>query len=309
MDSTTKEIDPYGDVLVLLPTATATTKLQVSSKILSTASLVFRSMFSRRYREGAALASTTDLVEIEFPDDPPQALEAVFNVLHFRHDCVSADVSHDVLYEIALVVDKYDLLVALGPWKEEEFREGCRRAVMQDLGCGGDGDGGDDGGKGGKGRENVWDYNVLPEKVVGLISAYRISTIKSLLSVTAQFRSLYQGPGVRCRLVKPVGLFVNPNSADTQALACDAAILGSLIRHEAAIGIYPVPSPTYNGISVESLALSMKKLRCFVDTVKGHGGCTISGKVVKMVDEVLAGVRASNIWDLARNTDGERGQQ
>ncbi|CAZ86171.1 unnamed protein product [Tuber melanosporum] len=304
MDSTTKAIDPYGDVIVLLPTATATTKLRVSSKILSTASLVFRSMFSRRYREGAALASTTALVEIEFPDDPPQALEAVFNVLHFRHDCVSADVSHDVLYEIALVADKYDLVVALGPWKEEGFREGCRRAVMQDLGCGDDGDGENDGGKGEKGGENVWDYDVLPEKLVGLISAYRISTIKSLLSVTAQFRSLYQGPGMKCKLTRPSTAFLS----NEKALICDAAILGSLIRHEAAIGIFPVPSPPYNGISVESLALSMKKLLCFVDITMGHGSCTISGQVVKMVNEVLAGVGTSDIWDSARNTDGERGQ-
>jgi len=74
-------------------------------------------MFSPRFREGTALDSGTKLIEIEFPDEPPQALEAVFNVLHFWHDRMSANVSYDVLYEIALVVDKYDLAKVLGHWR------------------------------------------------------------------------------------------------------------------------------------------------------------------------------------------------
>ena len=190
----TREIDPYGDVLAILPTTAL--KLQVSSKILSTASPVFRSMFSPRFREGAALASGTALIEIEFPDEPPQALEAVFNVLHFRHDCVSANVSFDALYEIALVVDKYDLARALGPWKEvwlrrgagdggrglfvmyvfgdkEGFREGCRKEIVRGLGYGGGDDDGNDSegeeGKGKKEKEKGWDCDALPEKVVGMI--------------------------------------------------------------------------------------------------------------------------------------------
>jgi len=199
MDSTTKAIDPYGDVLAILPTTK--TKLRVSSKILSTASPVFRAMFSPHFREGIALASTTELVEVKFPDESPRALEAIFNVLHFRHDCVSASVSYDVLYEIALVADKYNLVRALGPWKEvwlkrgagddgrglfvmyvfgdrRGFDEGCRRAIMQDRGydrgeCDDGSAGGGDEGNGekerGKARENGWDYDKLPEKVIGMI--------------------------------------------------------------------------------------------------------------------------------------------
>ncbi|PWW77323.1 hypothetical protein C7212DRAFT_185705, partial [Tuber magnatum] len=116
-------MDSYGDVLAILPTTSA--KLRISSKVLSTASPVFRSMFSPRFREGAALASATGLTEIEFPDDSPQALETIFNVLHFRHDCVGEGFDHDALYKIALVVDKYDLAKALGPWKEVWLRGGA----------------------------------------------------------------------------------------------------------------------------------------------------------------------------------------
>ncbi|CUS12383.1 unnamed protein product [Tuber aestivum] len=367
MDSaTTQIIDPYGDLLVLLPTAK--TKLQISSKVLSTASPVFRSMFSPRFREGAALASATKLTEIEFPDDSPQALGIIFDVLHFRHDCVSDDYSHDVLYNIALVADKYDLTRALGPWKEvwlkrgagdggrglfvmyvfgdmEGFREGCRKAVIQsrgeeydeycesgdedgegDEGGGGEGEGGGGkgegeggGGKGegegggGKGEgegeekgENGWACDALPVQIVELLYGSRMVIIQSLLSVTAHFRDLYQSPTVKCKTFKSSGLFSTPSS---QVLTCDVAILGSLIRHEVDIGIFPTPSMPYRGISVEELAVMMKGLRCFVDFAAGHGECTITGQVIKMVDEVLASVDRLDVWDSAGGADAVEGRR
>ncbi|PWW77322.1 hypothetical protein C7212DRAFT_185241 [Tuber magnatum] len=301
MDSTTKVIDPYGDVLAILPTTSA--KLQISSKVLSTASPVFRSMFSPRFREGAALTSATGLTEIEFPDDSPEALETIFNVLHFRHNCVGEDFDRDVLYEIALVVDKYDLTRALRPWKEG-FRDGCRRAVLQDRGEGYDVDEyseylGGDGGDVGEG-ESGWGCDALPEKIVELIHATRVSAIQSLLSVAEHFRSLYLGPGIKCK-VHAKNLFVARNP---KVFTCDAAILGSLLRHEAALGIFPVPSPPYGGFSVERLAAMMKGLYCFVDVAAGHGGCTISGQVIEMVDEVLAGVDRLDVSDWAGGGGG-----
>jgi len=58
------------------------------------------------------------------------------------------------------------------------FDEGCRRAIMQDRGydrgeCDDGSAGGGDEGNGekerGKARENGWDYDKLPEKVIGMI--------------------------------------------------------------------------------------------------------------------------------------------
>ncbi|RPB04012.1 hypothetical protein L873DRAFT_1668488 [Choiromyces venosus 120613-1] len=296
MEPKTEVMDPYGDVLAILPCSPTPTKLQISSKILSTASPVFRSMFSPRFREGAALASSsspTKLIEIEFPDDSAQALEAVFNVLHFRHDHVSANVSFEVLYEIALVADKYDVTAALGPWKEG-FRKGCREAIVQDPGEWEEEEEEEETDKRRREAGKSWGCEALPEKVIESISAARTSTIQSLLSVAEHFRTLYQDPGIKCKVRTPTSVF---GASNTQALTCDAAILGSLLRHYAAIGIFPVPPPPYKGISVESLALAMKNLRCFVDFDAGHGGCMVVGQVVKMVDEVLAGVDRLDIWE------------
>jgi len=129
--------------------------------------------------------------------------------------------------------------------------------------------------------------------ILELISATRISTIRSLLLVSEHFRNLYQSPDIKCKVRVTTSIW----HTSSQPSTCDAAILGSLIRHDAGIGIFPVPPPPYKGISVESLALAMQGLQCFVDFDAGHGGCMVVGEVVKKVDEVLAGVDRLNICD------------
>ena len=190
----TNEIDPDGDVIAIIPTTT--TKFRVSSIMLSLASPVFRAMLSPRLHEGIQVtpASATVLLEVEFPDESPQALEAIFNVLHFRQDCMSANVSYDILYEIALVVDKYDLVKALGPWGEvwlrgaggggwgkrlfatyvfgdrEGFRKECQRAILQSHGYDCNLNGGSEKGKETEmEEENDWDSNLVPTRVLGKI--------------------------------------------------------------------------------------------------------------------------------------------
>jgi len=185
----TNEIDPDGDVIAIFPTTS--TKFRVSSRILSLASPVFRAMFSPHSLRGVALASATALVEVEFPDGSPQALEAILNILHFRHDCVSENVSYDFLYEIALVVHKYDLVEALELWGEvwlrgarggkglfamyvfgdrEGFRKECQRAILQSHGYDCNLNGGSEKGKETEmEEENDWDSNLVPTRVLGKI--------------------------------------------------------------------------------------------------------------------------------------------
>lgn len=110
----TQVIDPDGDVALLLSPNLLPLRLIVSSKILSLASPVFAAMFSPNFREGRSLSSACP-TEIPLPDDPPAAIEAIANILHFRHKLVSA-VEFDSILDLALVADKYDLVNALGPW-------------------------------------------------------------------------------------------------------------------------------------------------------------------------------------------------
>lgn len=132
---------------------------------------------------------------------------------------------------------------------------------------------------------------IVAYMILELISGTRISTIRSLLSVSEYFRNLYQSPDIKCKVRVGTSLW----HTSSQPSTCDAAILGSLIRHDASIGIFPVPPPPYKGISVERLALAMQGLQCFVDFDAGHGGCMVVGEVVKKVDEVLTSVDLLNI--------------
>ena len=60
-------------------------------------------------------------VKIKLDEGSPEALEVVFKILHFKHDC---DVSHhlnmpcDLLYQIAKVANAYGLNKTLGFWKD-----------------------------------------------------------------------------------------------------------------------------------------------------------------------------------------------
>ncbi|PUU83586.1 hypothetical protein B9Z19DRAFT_896671, partial [Tuber borchii] len=277
LNSATKEIAHEWDMFVTFPLTS--TKLAVSSKILSLASPVLRSLLD-------PLSHPNSPMEIQFKElsnDSQQALEAIFCVLHFRHECVTTKVSPDVLYEIATEARKLNLVRALGPWKEKGFREECRRMIVKSLGY----DGNNEGAKGKKTETNT---------MLELISEARISAINSLLSVAKHFTNLYYSNDIKCRVyVTSVASTTTPNRAAIPS--CDAGILGSLLIHYATIGIRPVPLPPYKGISVESLALAMKDLHCSVKVDRGHGGCSIIGQVARQVDEVLARVDRLDIWD------------
>lgn len=104
-------IDANGDVVLLIGEAKS---LLVSSKILSVASPVFAAMLSPHFREGSSLSSTCP-TEITLFDDPI-AVSTIANILHFRNNLVLVD-TFEELFNIAIVADKYDLALALGPWR------------------------------------------------------------------------------------------------------------------------------------------------------------------------------------------------
>jgi len=57
-----------------------------------------------------------------------------------------------------------------------------------------------------------------------------------------------------------------------------------------------MPQSPYKGISVESLAISVKSLPCVVSWNEKHQQCSIVGEVVRRVDEVLARLDRIDVW-------------
>jgi len=176
-----REIDPEGDIIISHPTTES--KFRLCSRILTLSSPVFRAMFSPRYCEGLALASAVGVVEISLPGDSPRAMAIIFRLLHYQNPEVGKEIENEVLYEMALMAEKYELIGALGRWRETWLqttaRDGrkwlsavyilsgrkvsnvdCWKAVLDGDGMSGGND---------EPMGSILPCDLIPEKVLGMI--------------------------------------------------------------------------------------------------------------------------------------------
>ncbi|KAM0794205.1 hypothetical protein BDR22DRAFT_827139 [Usnea florida] len=102
-------IDPEGDLILVC----GKTELQVSSKVLRLASLVFTALFGPSFAEGQNTSGKTSSIELH--DDDEDSMHFMCTVLH--HKCTSADsVDLEKLEKLAVVTDKYDCVHAMHYW-------------------------------------------------------------------------------------------------------------------------------------------------------------------------------------------------
>lgn len=81
----------------------------VSSKHMTLASPVFDAMLSDgRFKEGSELLANGH-VEIELPDDDPVAFAIIANVIHHRNKMVPGELPFQLLTEVAILTEKYQL--------------------------------------------------------------------------------------------------------------------------------------------------------------------------------------------------------
>ena len=111
------EIDPIGDVYLVLDTI----KLRVSSKALSLASKVFSVMFQPSFREGVTLAQH-DTCEVPLPDDNEEPMHALCILFHHQHpDSITYQIDAQFLHETAILVDKYACASAVYLWADHHL--------------------------------------------------------------------------------------------------------------------------------------------------------------------------------------------
>lgn len=122
--------DPIGDLMLVLGPPTCQARLQVSSKVLSLSSPVFRTMlnFKSGFKEGKDLAERTASsppMELFLGDDNPNALAIILRIIHVQTRWVPQSLGPERLYEIAIISDKYDMRDSLdywlGKWAPEKF--------------------------------------------------------------------------------------------------------------------------------------------------------------------------------------------
>jgi hypothetical protein len=135
--------DPNGDVVLILdrhvekinttsPTTIASVdaiasesgkpleaqfNMLVSSRHMVLASSVFAVMLQTRFQEGWTL-ETKGKVEIPLPDDDPDPFTVLLNIIHGRTRQVPRRVNLDMMTELSILVDKYQMHEVVGVFSE-----------------------------------------------------------------------------------------------------------------------------------------------------------------------------------------------
>ncbi|EQB57457.1 BTB/POZ domain-containing protein [Colletotrichum gloeosporioides Cg-14] len=109
---------PDGDVILVVGLGDETAELRVDSLILKRASRVFGAMLGPRFKEGQRLldrngGASSEPVKINLPDEDPEIMELILNILHHQNSRVCQMAAADSILEVAVVADKYDLVDAL----------------------------------------------------------------------------------------------------------------------------------------------------------------------------------------------------
>ncbi|CZR63190.1 uncharacterized protein PAC_13086 [Phialocephala subalpina] len=115
------DIAADGDVVFLVGADKA--RLRVYSLILKNTSKVFSAMLGPQFSEGQALlirTTNTQPVELPLPEDDPDALRAICNILHGRNDAFVEPVRAPEILNIAIAADKWDCVVPLA-WAVKDW--------------------------------------------------------------------------------------------------------------------------------------------------------------------------------------------
>lgn len=133
---------PTGDIILQVSSDLSDTTIPrvcflVNSKVLATASPVFRSMFDRNlgFAESNMLDSDSKIAPTITLEDEPDALEVVLQVLHHSTRLVRRDLGFSIIVQISAIADKYgcgealqfciEALVKLPEFEVAQMKQPC----------------------------------------------------------------------------------------------------------------------------------------------------------------------------------------
>ncbi|KXJ89945.1 hypothetical protein Micbo1qcDRAFT_177122 [Microdochium bolleyi] len=269
----------------------------VCSRTLARTSTVFETMLwggGQAKSRAAAAAATHDPWLAELPEDPTSGMKALLGLMHSSHgDLGSASITRadfvPRVYDLVMLADKYDCLGMLRPWAgawaqwiphsiPHGGEENLLRMAWVCYGLG------DREGYQAVVSELVVDFEVgfhedieeflpaLPPGLLETMDVLRVYLIRSLLapvilSIAALIRS-----GDR-----PVGLCREAGNSlcgEDEPASCEAQMLGRLVVHLHAHGLWPVPEPAAVPHSPGELSLIIARLAAACAT----GGCARQGE-------------------------------
>ncbi|KAE8453983.1 hypothetical protein EG329_007759 [Mollisiaceae sp. DMI_Dod_QoI] len=243
----------------------------VSSRHLMLASPVFKAMLRLDgFKEGHKLESAGK-AEIPLPDDDPEALIILLDIIHGRNRRIPRQISLDLMTKVTILVDKYQMVEAAEVFSEswiEHLKMSIpteyvtpedqtavhkwigiswvfgNRKEFQDMtmfvqrGCGSDLE------------EKIEEGLLIPDIIIDTITQKRKDALFELYALVEQTIRRYQRQDIFCLRTRDVEC--RPS--------CDALLLGSLTRSASALGIYPVPDSPYGTTCFDKLAIDMMNL-------------------------------------------------
>jgi hypothetical protein len=100
-------------------------QMLVSSKHLMSASTVFKAMLrAGAFQEGQTLNST-GRVSIPLPDDNPDAMKVLLDILHHRNRQVPKTVTLSLMTHLTILVDKYQMVEVLEAYQPIWLADGA----------------------------------------------------------------------------------------------------------------------------------------------------------------------------------------
>ena len=113
-------VDPAGDLILLVGQEENQRPIRVSSKVLSLASPVFATMFGPRYLEGHVLSKQArfSIPSFPLPEEDPEAMTWFCRAVHLQLSANERGMTVDLSVKIAALCDKYDASTALSGWSQ-----------------------------------------------------------------------------------------------------------------------------------------------------------------------------------------------
>ncbi|KAL2421972.1 hypothetical protein ABEF95_004139 [Exophiala dermatitidis] len=105
-------------------------EVTVSSKHLALHSRVFRAMFNGNFREKVQPGSQQP-IKVPLPEDNPEAMMLILAIVHGFTRKVPRKVSRDMLLQIALLIDKYEIDETLELFTHMWFKHLKRKSDME----------------------------------------------------------------------------------------------------------------------------------------------------------------------------------
>ncbi|CRG91088.1 hypothetical protein PISL3812_08136 [Talaromyces islandicus] len=128
-----EHLDPEGDVMLKLEDGEAARNFLVSSKILSLASPVFKTLFAPSFSEGTKLAEL-GYIEVSLHDDNPCAMRSMLAILHYQDATELDGADPKAIATFAICCDKYDCVKPIRPWVEAWFHNRLCISTAEDYG-------------------------------------------------------------------------------------------------------------------------------------------------------------------------------